>query len=195
MPPSPAALEPPTWNGTAGQGAAFFSPKDFENLYTSYFLHVTRWVRAFGCPPADVDDLAQETFLVARKRLSQFEGGNVAGWLYRIAQHVTRGHLRRSWVRRVLYRDPDLRTADTRNSSPIEELEQREARNQMYDILSRMTKRRRSSFFLFDVEGYTGEEIAALEGVSVNTIYTRLHFARRDFMSLLARAEGQEPAT
>jgi RNA polymerase sigma-70 factor (ECF subfamily) len=192
VPPSTAALDRSTWDDTAGERPTFLSPKDFEALYSTYFHHVTRWVRAFGCPPADVDDIAQETFLVARRRLSQFEGGNAAGWLYRIAQRVTRGHRRRVWLQRVLHLDPDLRAADTRGTSPVEALEQREARNQMHDILSRMTFRRRSSFFLFEIEGYTGEEIAALEGVSVTTIYTRLHLARRDFMSLLARAEGEE---
>jgi DNA-directed RNA polymerase specialized sigma24 family protein len=55
-----------------------------------------------------------------------------------------------------------------------------------------MTERRRTTFFLFEIEGYSGEEIAELEGVAVTTIYTRLHHARRDFMSLLARAEGEE---
>ncbi len=36
-------------------------------------------------------------------------------------------------------------------------------------------------------------KIAQLEGVAVNTVYTRLYHARREFMTLLARAEGQEP--
>lgn len=193
VPPSTAALERPTWSGTPEERASFLSLKDFEQLYAAYFHHVTRWVRAFGCPPADVDDVAQETFLIARKRLQQFEGGNAAGWLYRIAQHVTRAHRRRAWLRRVLHRDPDSRTSAS-GASPIEALEQREARAQMQDILSRMTQRRRTAFFLFEVEGYTGEEIAELEGVAVNTIYTRLHHARREFMTLLARSEAEEKA-
>lgn len=190
VPPSSAALEEPTWHGPAGEAATFLSPKDFEALYSSYFHHVTRWARAFGCPAADIDDVAQETFLVARKRLRQFEGGNAAGWLYRIAQHVTRGHRRRAWVRKVLHRDPDLGAADGQNG-PVEALEQREARREMHEILSRMTERRRATFFLFEIEGYTGEEIAQLEGVAVGTVYTRLHHARRDFMALLARAEAE----
>jgi RNA polymerase sigma-70 factor (ECF subfamily) len=62
----------------------------------------------------------------------------------------------------------------------------------MQRILSQLTERRRTAFFLFEIEGYTGEEIAELEGVSVNTVYTRLHHARRDFMTLLAAAEADE---
>jgi len=56
-----------------------------------------------------------------------------------------------------------------------------------------MTERRRTAFFLFEIEGYTGEEIAQLERISLNTVYSRLHHARREFMTLLAKAEGMEP--
>jgi RNA polymerase sigma-70 factor (ECF subfamily) len=193
VPPSTAALEVPPVPGAVGGGASFLSPKEFEALYSAYFHHVTRWARAFGCPQADIDDVAQETFLVARKRLDQFQGGNAAGWLYRIAQHVTRAHRRRAWLRRLLQRAPEAGAAHPQ--TPVEALEQREARRQMHDLLSQMSERRRTTFFLFEIEGYSGEEIAQLEGVALNTVYTRLHHARRDFMALLARAEGEEQET
>ena len=172
----------------------FPQANEFERLYTAYFHHVTRWVRAFGCRPADIDDVAQETFLVARRRLPDFDGRNPAGWLYRIAQHVTRAHRRRAWVRRTLFREANEGIADVGQQSPIEALEQRDARRLMQQILAQLTERRRTAFFLFEVEGYSGEEIAVLEGVSVNTVYTRLHHARRDFMTLLAAAEAAEEA-
>lgn len=181
--PRPESLEPPE--------RGFPQAHDFERLYADYFHHVTRWVRAFGCRPADIDDVAQETFLVARRRLADFDGGNAAGWLYRIAQHVTRAHRRRAWVRRTLFREANESVADS-SQSPIEALEQRDARRLMQRILAQLTERRRTAFFLFEIEGYSGEEIAVLEGVSVNTVYTRLHHARRDFMSLLAAAEATE---
>jgi RNA polymerase sigma-70 factor, ECF subfamily len=195
VPPSTAALEEPPVQGPIAGGTSFVSPQEFEALYSAYFHHVTRWARAFGCPPADIDDVAQETFLVARRRLDQFRGGYVAGWIYRITQHVTRGHRRRAWLRRVLHRAPGLGVSQARQATPVEALEQREARRQMHDLLSQMTERRRTAFFLFEIEGYTGEEIAQLEGVALNTVYTRLHHARRDFMALLARAESEEQGT
>jgi RNA polymerase sigma-70 factor (ECF subfamily) len=173
----------------------FLSPREFEALYSTYFHHVTRWARAFGCPQADIDDVAQETFLVARRRLDQFQGGNAAGWLYRIAQNVTRAHRRRAWLRRLLQGAHERGATQARPATPIEALEQRDARRQMQDLLSQMSERRRTAFFLFEIEGYSGEEIAQLEGVALNTVYTRLHHARRDFMALLARAESEEQGT
>ncbi|RYZ08048.1 MAG: RNA polymerase sigma factor [Myxococcales bacterium] len=191
---STALIEGAPEAGVRGEGAPFLSARDFEQLYAGYFHHVTRWVRALGCPAADLDDLAQETFLIARRRLSQFEGGNTAGWLYRIAQNVTRSHRRKVWLRRALHLDPELSPSRATEPSPVEAYERRESRRQIQLILSKMTERRRVAFFLFEVEGYSCEEIAQLEGVALNTIYTRLHHARRDFMTLLAQAEGSEPA-
>ena len=94
-------------------------------------------------------------------------------------------------MRRTLFREANDGVADT-SQSPIEALEQRDARRLMQQILAQLTERRRTTFFLFEIEGYSGEEIAVLEGVSVNTVYTRLHHARRDFMALLAAAEAAE---
>lgn len=191
MPPSPIALGAPAPERLETPVVEFPQAREFERLYEGYFHHVTRWVRAFGCPAADIDDVAQETFLVARRRLADFDGRNPAGWLYRIAQHVTRAQRRRGWLRRTLFGGASERVPDP-GQSPIAALEQREARRLMQRILAQLTERRRTTFFLFEIEGYTGEEIAELEGVSVNTVYTRLHYARRDFMNLLAAAEAAE---
>jgi RNA polymerase sigma-70 factor, ECF subfamily len=192
VPSTPKALGPPAAETPGRSAFEFPQAHDFERLYAAYFHHVTRWVRAFGCRPADIDDVAQETFLVARRRLADFDGGNAAGWLYRIAQHVTRAQRRRAWVRRTLFREANDGFADASQHSPIEALEQRDARRLMQRILAQLTERRRTAFFLFEIEGYSGEEIAVLEGVSVNTVYTRLHHARRDFMNLLAAAQAAE---
>lgn len=192
VPSTPIALGAAPPESPESPAFEFPQEREFERLYAGYFHHVTRWVRAFGCRAADIDDVAQESFLVARRRLADFDGGNIAGWLYRIAQHVTRAHRRRAWLRRTLFREPSDMLADVGQQSPIEALEQREARRLMQRLLAQLTERRRTTFFLFEIEGYSGEEIAALEGVSVNTVYTRLHHARRDFMALLAAAEAAE---
>jgi hypothetical protein len=46
----------------------------------------------------EVDDIVQEVFLVVRRRLRDFDGRNVAGWLYRIASRKVGQHRRRRWI-------------------------------------------------------------------------------------------------
>jgi len=47
-----------------------------------------------GASPADIEDLAQEVFLVVRRSLSGFDGRNVQGWLFRIAHRQVLRHRR-----------------------------------------------------------------------------------------------------
>jgi RNA polymerase sigma-70 factor (ECF subfamily) len=166
----------------------------FENIYGQWFHEVYRWVRAFGGLDADLDDLAQEVFIVVRRKLPEFDGGNLAGWLYRIAQRTVRDYRRRAWIRRLLVKQ-QIHVAEEdwlpKPLTPAELLERREAELLLIDILNKMTATRRTAFILFEIEGYSGEEIAELEGVPINTVWTRLHYARKEFSSLIARAREE----
>jgi RNA polymerase sigma-70 factor (ECF subfamily) len=160
---------------------------DFERVYVEYFQRVSHWVRAFGGLDAELDDLTQEVFLVVERRLADFRGGSMAAWLYGIARKTVSDQRRRAWFRRWLRGvDPDQLQAQGAATDPGETLERREARRVLASILNQLSAVRRSTFILFEIEGYSGEEIAVLEGVSVNTVYTRLHHARKDFFRLLA---------
>ena len=167
--------------------------RDFDSIYVQHFQDVCRWVAAFGCPSSDVDDLAQEVFLIVRRKLEGFAGGNLPGFIYRITQRVVSDYRRRSWFRRLLSRsnaDPDA-LAD-RGDGPADALARARAQRLLREAMSQMSPKRRAAFYLFEVEGYTGEEIAALEDVSVTTIYTRLHHARKQFLAYVAKVT-EEP--
>jgi RNA polymerase sigma-70 factor (ECF subfamily) len=160
---------------------------DFERVYVEYFQRVSHWVRAFGGLDAEIDDLTQEVFLVVERRLADFRGGSMAAWLYGIARKTVSDQRRRAWFRRWLRGvDPDELYAPGAAADPGETLERREARRVLASIVNQLSVVRRSTFILFEIEGYSGDEIAALESVSVNTVYTRLHHARKDFFRLLA---------
>ena len=52
-------------------------------------------------------------------------------------------------------------------------------------ILARMSEKRRI-VWVWDVQGYAGREIAQILDVPINTVKTRLHHARKDFVRLWA---------
>jgi RNA polymerase sigma-70 factor (ECF subfamily) len=166
-------------------------PIDFEHAYTSHFHQVCRWLRAFGCPSSDIDDLAQETFLVVRRKLDTFDGRHLSAWIYRIAQRTASDHRRRAWFRRMFYRsseEPD--SFSGAGADPHTALEQRRSERILQRAMERMSPKRRAAFYLFEVEGYSGEEIAELEGVPLGTVYTRIHHARKDFVRLVGELIG-----
>ena len=162
----------------------------FEQIYAEHFAEVTRWVRALGGTRADVEDIAQEVFLVARRRLPEFDGGNLKGWLYRMTQLTVRAHRRRAWVRRALFGHESgdgERALDFGQAAldPSQQLERQEAERRIAELLEGMSERRRAAFISFEIEGYTGEEIAKREGIPLSTVWTRLYYARKDFVRRL----------
>jgi RNA polymerase sigma-70 factor, ECF subfamily len=184
----------------ASDGAA--SVPSFEQIYEQRFHDVSRWLRALGGLDADLDDLAQEVFLVVRRKLGRFDGKNLAAWLYSIARNEVRDYRRRAWMRRLfLRRESEEVAADDLPpqvqpiADPGEALQRREAERFVARTLDKMSQTLRTTFVLFEIEGYSGDEIAALEGIPVNTVWTRLHHARKRFFELCdrARAEGKLP--
>jgi RNA polymerase sigma-70 factor (ECF subfamily) len=170
---------------------------DFNTIYERWFHEVSRWIRAFGGPEADLDDLAQEVFLVARRKLGDFDGQNLPGWLYRIAANTVSDHRRRAWFRNLLRRRrdtewDDLDALEEPRLNPLQSLEQREAQRTVHRLLARMSEKRRTAFVLFEIEGYSGEEIAALQGIPVATVWTRLHHARKEFLAMVEALRATE---
>lgn len=174
------SLDPPPPGGGTGT---------FAEIYQQWFGVVCTWIRAMGGPEADRDDIAQEVFLVVRRRLIDFDGTNLAGWLYRITQRQVRDFRRRAWFRHVFSnphadeRDPLARAT----ASPAAMLERKEDERMLYALLAKIRESRRLTFILYEIEGLSGEEIARIQSIPLNTVWTRLYQARRDFFALAAK--------
>jgi RNA polymerase sigma-70 factor (ECF subfamily) len=168
---------------------------DFDRIYTEHFAHVSRWARALGGLDADVDDLTQDVFLVVRRKLESYAGPSLPAWLYGITRKTVSDYRRRAWMRRLwsgvtrsLESSPAA--ADVAGADPFDRWE---AQRIVKHVLERMSPLRRTAFILFEIEGYSGEEIAELEQIPLATVYTRLHHARKDFLRLTAEITGDEP--
>ncbi|HZU84996.1 MAG TPA: RNA polymerase sigma factor [Polyangiaceae bacterium] len=171
------------------------APLSFDSVYRQCFVDVARWVRALGANDADVEDLTQEVFIIVRRKLPGFDGRNLHGFLYRIAQRTVRDHRRSAWFRNLLGRRSPLPDLSSPAPSGLQLIQDKERRRVLEAILSRMSEKRRIAFVLFEIEGYSGEEIARIQSLPLKTVWTRLHHARKDFVRMvaeLARVEGDE---
>jgi len=161
----------------------------FEELYETWVEHVARWIRALGGPQADQEDLIQDVFLVAYRRLPDFDGRNPAGWLYRIARRRVRDFRRLRWFKHlVLGNSASPAVAVPTAASPAETLEQKRTGELLERLLDDLSPEQRAAFVLFEIEGYAGQEIAALQGVPLNTVWARIHTARKKLKRRLATA-------
>jgi RNA polymerase sigma-70 factor, ECF subfamily len=184
------SLRPTAEPGAVGQNQR----AEFRAIYDAWFDDVSRWIRALGGLEADRDDIVQEVFLVVRRRLKAFDGANVAGWLYRITTRQVRDFRRRAWVKHIFTRrrsqEPEMLAHA--GSSPAAALERKEEQRVLHALLAKMAEARRTAFVLFEIEGLSGEEIARIQSIPVNTVWTRLHHARREFFALAAKYQAAQ---
>ena len=170
-------------------GTPMTSRATFNAIYDAWFENVLRWIRALGVPQADREDIAQDVFLVVRRRLHAFDGENPAAWLYRITKRQVRDFRRRTWIKNIFTREHTdaLDTMPDDRAGPAALLERKQTQRILLTLLAKMNPDRRAAFMLFELDGLAGEEIARIQGVAVTTVWKRLHFARKEFLALVTR--------
>lgn len=159
----------------------------WQEFYSAHFSFVYRTARRLGTPTEDCDDVCQETFLRAFRKLDQFETGKLTTWLYRITANVVSEYHRRRRMQRKLAALFGLRRVWVGPARADALLEQHQYEQLVAEVLSEMRTRQREVFVLFEVEGLTGAEIAQRVGCKVGTVWTRLHHARHSFTKLAKR--------
>lgn len=158
-------------------------------LFQQHYDFVWRSVRRLGVPSDGVDDAAQEVFVVASRRLASIEAGKERAFLFGTALRVA-SDARRARARRRLSNDEP----DPVDSTPrIDELvDQKRARALLDEIVAALPDDVRPIFLLFELEGMTMAEIAAVLDLPAGTVASRLRRARELFATSVARHERRE---
>ena len=167
---------------------------NIESVYRDYCDAVTRWAARLSGPEVETEDLVQEIFLIAHRKLGSFRhDAALATWLYRITERVVLRRRRRERVRRWLTPPHARAGLDTASSlpNPLEALQRRRAVLLTYEALEGLNENLRSAFILFEIDELSGQQIADLKGVNVSTVWVWLHRARARFLARLAKLEGE----
>ncbi len=179
---------------TLDRGAKETPPLDVSAIHAAHMDFVWRTLQRFGVRDADLEDALQEVFVVVFQRLHTYDPTvRVTTWLHGIARRVAIAWRRRAYIRRERPSEglPEPRASDA--SSPESAASDREARAQLAAILDTLDPDRRAVFVMFEIDGVPCDEIAALSGVPVGTVYSRLHAARKDFERALVRWRARDP--
>jgi RNA polymerase sigma-70 factor (ECF subfamily) len=178
---------PKAFSNTAGRAAFTGAMKprhapslEFDYIFMRWSERVASWIRALGAPPADVDDLVQDVFVIVHRRLPYFDGRNVAAWLYQIVRRQVRDFRRLNWTNLMsTHSVPLSKNLCKLGPSPADRLETKEKGERLERALSKLNPDQRAAFVLLEIEGYSGEEIAQLQSVPVNTVWSRISVARK----------------
>jgi RNA polymerase sigma-70 factor, ECF subfamily len=163
--------------------------RDFDAIYAAHVAFVVRVLRGMGVSQSLAGDAAQDVFMVVHRRLPEFDHRRpVRAWLFAIAYRVAWDYRRKS--RRTRDHEPlDERLRDGA-PTPEERAEREEAQRTLGEVLDQLDDEKRVLLVLAEIEELTVPEIAALTGIGLNTIYTRLRRARIEFSRLLAARQG-----
>ncbi|MES1207745.1 MAG: sigma-70 family RNA polymerase sigma factor [Pseudomonadota bacterium] len=166
---------------------------DFDAVYADWFDRVLRWAAAMGIRNSDKYDIAQNVFVVVMRRLRDFDRRNIAGWLYTITARQVKDYNMQLWNRRI-FRTAEAVTEELPSGvpTPAMSLDASERRELLQGLLGQLSDPMRTALILFDLHGFSCEEIAAMEGVSPNTIWTRLRSGRKKVVAMAARRKLRE---
>jgi RNA polymerase sigma-70 factor (ECF subfamily) len=164
------------------------SAADFDTVYSLHVGFVWRVLRGMGVSEAAIEDAVQDVFVVVHRRLHEFDGRHsVRTWLFAIAYRVAADHRRRQRRAHVRAQEPLHEQLRDRAPSPADVAERSEALRLLDSLLEQMSDDKRAVLVLAEIEGMTAPEIAALTGVGINTVYTRLRRARIELTQALER--------
>jgi RNA polymerase sigma-70 factor (ECF subfamily) len=177
-----AATEAPM---SADEGRAL----DARALVAAHFDFIWRLLRRLGVEEADVDDAAQQVFVVAAQRLDSITPGSERSFLYGTAVRLA-ATLRRNLRRRRRWVETKPADGTSPEGTPHDELERREALAMLDEVLSGLADELRVVFVLSQLEELTLPEVAALIGIPTGTVASRLRRARKEFALRLQRIQN-----
>lgn len=163
----------------------------FEQLLSEHVPRIRRFARAMCRNPADADDLAQEALLKAYMALRSYRfQAAFSTWLYRVVRNTFIDHARAKATRergqdRSLGVEDEL--APDGGPGPEEALAREQLRAALWDALRQLPLEFRTALVLFDLEGLSHEEVAAVEGVPIGTVKSRLSRGRAQLRAILSQ--------
>ncbi|MBI4521068.1 MAG: sigma-70 family RNA polymerase sigma factor [Gemmatimonadetes bacterium] len=168
----------------------------FGELVTRHGAAVYRTALAALRSPADAEDVAQEAFVLAYRRLRAFRGeSSVRTWILAIAWRLALTR-RRSLLRRlrrlVSLVPPADGLAQSIAPSPEELVVDADQLRHVRRVIATLPPALRDALLLSAVEELGSEDIAALLGVPPGTVRWRISEARRRLREKLARMDRFE---
>ena len=124
----------------------------------------------------DAEDVAQEAFAAMLREIDRYQRGRPwAPWFFRIVANRAINARRSRGLREADALPDDLSAS---RPGPDRDSERAELRDGLARALATLPDRQRTVVQLFDVDGFSGAEIAAMLGLSEGTVRWHLHQAR-----------------
>ncbi|CAN5857521.1 sigma-70 family RNA polymerase sigma factor [soil metagenome] len=158
----------------------------FEEVYRAHSAKLFGLVLRMVGNAADAEDLLQDIFLAAHRKLDGFRGESALGtWLYRLAMNQCLDYLRSRSAKTSQLTDAldDERALPETGGRGI--AEQAVSKVDLERALAQLPEGCRAAFLLYDVEGLEHREVAEALGIAEGTSKSQVHKARLKLRGLL----------
>ena len=171
----------------------------FNNLVHLYQDSVYRLALSLLQERQAAEDIAQEAFVTAFRKLDTFRDGSFKIWILRITRNLGYDELRRRKRRQTIPLEITTREGDTIESpswltdnteSPEAAAERTELGTALQLGIAELPDKLKEAVILVDVQGLKYAEAAQVSNVSIGTIKSRLARARSSLRAYLC-APGQ----
>ena len=155
----------------SGDGVAF------EELYQQHASRLYNLAYRMAGSANDADDLLQDIFLLAYRKVASFRGESSLGtWLYRLAMNHCLDVLRSRQTKMGQQTDSlDEESAPVPTAAPTLGAV---SRIDLERAISQLPRACRAAFLLHDVEGFGHQEVGTILGISEGTSKSQVHKAR-----------------
>lgn len=135
----------------------------------------------------DAEDLAQETFIKAYKKLDALKNpGKAKSWLYAIARNTVIDFFRKNKNREINLGNAFLENiAQTTVVDYQNYTAEREVSKELERFINKLVKEDRAIIKLLYYEGFSYKEIVKLLNINENTLKSRLHRARKVLLEMI----------
>jgi RNA polymerase sigma-70 factor (ECF subfamily) len=157
----------------------------FETLYKQHGARIYSLASRMAGSPEEGEDLLQEIFLQAYRKLDSFKGdASIGTWLYRLALNHCLDFVRSRRAR--MGKLTDTLDADA-SIEPMALRETPVARIDLQRAIEQLPQGCREAFVLHDVEGYDHKEVAGMLGIAEGTSKSQVFKARMKLRAYLRR--------
>jgi len=183
-------------DGVHGRRAQEGDRDAFQVLIERYEGMVFELTHQYGDSPEDAEDLAQDIFLRAYRRIEDLRSPDrFSSWLYGIALNRCRDYAKN--VRRETYAfsrtESQDETSVIADSQPAQDeqllAEERGAR--LWEVLEELSSTYATPFLLKYRDGLSYKAMSKRMDVSVSALKVRVHRARKKLRSLIEERHGE----
>ncbi len=178
---NPLRLVPPDRPGIAIEEGAFLAfQRELDYIYRTF--------RRLGAPPFDVDDLAQDLFIVLRRSWKEYDRTRpLRPYLFGIAFRIAAAH-RRKRRREVAF---GILPVDDTGPGPDEIVGAKQTRALLLAALDRIPLPRRAVLIMHELDDIPVAQVAEVLSIPRFTVYSRLRKARRELRVAIQRLSRQ----